>query len=138
MANNRYKFLTTEEEYEVTNLLRNAFLAAKDGNDVDEIINGLLTTDEKIKIGRRIKMAFMMLSGFSGEEIMSFLHVGRNSITLVSKHLDKYSKCFELIKIREKKVDDIYKEKSYKKTGGSKVIHKKKTYTGFIRKNVKR
>lgn len=138
MANNRYKFLTEEEEYETSNLLRNAFLAGKDGRDVNEIINGLLTTDEKIKLGRRIKIALMMLSGFSGEEIMDFLHVGRNSVTLVSKHLDKYPKCFELIKTREKKVDGNYKKKSYRKIGSSKMIFKHKEHTGFKRKDVKR
>ena len=119
MANNRYKFLTRNDEYKITNLVKNAFLAAKDGKDVENVINGLLTTDEKLKIGRRIQVASMIIWGFSGEEIMKLLSVGRNTITLVSKHLSNYPKCFELVNIRSKKVEKTYKEKSYKKMGGS-------------------
>jgi len=136
MANNRYKFLTKNDEYEITNLVRNAFLAAKDGKDVENVINGLLTTDEKLKIGRRIQVASMIIGGFSGEEIMKLLSVGRNTITLVSKHLSNYPKCFELVNLRSKKVEKTYKEKSYKKMGGSQLVFKKRKYTGFTRKEV--
>ncbi len=138
MANNRYKFLTEKEEYEIANHVRNAFLAAQNGKDVQEIISALLTTDEEIKIGRRIQIAYMMISGFTGEEIMNTLHVGRNSVTLISKHLSRYPKGFELINERQKKVEKTYKDKSYKSRGGSRLVFKKKEYAGFTRKDVKR
>lgn len=41
----RYKFLKKEDIYQAFNRLRDAFLSAKDGNEVEEIINGLLTRD---------------------------------------------------------------------------------------------
>lgn len=138
MINNRYNFLDKKEEYEITNLVRDAFLTAKDGHDVSDVINGLLTTDEKIKIGRRIQVAFMILSGSSGEEIKESLHVGRNTITLVSKHLANYPKCFELLNTRRKKVEKTYKEKAFRKIGGSTLVFKRKEYIGFTRKDIKR
>ncbi|PIR78745.1 MAG: hypothetical protein COU26_04890 [Candidatus Levybacteria bacterium CG10_big_fil_rev_8_21_14_0_10_36_30] len=137
MANNRYKFLTEKDEYEIFNLVRNAFLSAHNGRDVEKIINALLTTDERIKIGRRIKIAEMMILGTTGEDIMGTLHVGRNSVTLVSKHLDRYQEGFELILKRQKKVEKAYKEKAHRLSGGSRLILKKKRYTGFKRKDVK-
>lgn len=94
--NNRYKFISERDEYEATNLVKNAFLAAKDGQDVDQLINGLLTTDEKIKIGRRIQIAEALMFGMSGEEIKDILNVGRDTITLVAKHISRYPKGFEL------------------------------------------
>lgn len=136
--NNRYKFLLDNEEYEITNLVRNALLAARDGKDVDKIMNAILTTDEKIKIGRRIQLASMIISGMTGQEIKEILKVGRNTITLVSKHLNKYPKGFELILARQKKVEKDFEKKAYRKVGGSKLVHKKKEYTGFTRKDAKR
>ena len=44
----RYRFLEKEEIFDALNKLRNAFLAARDGDEVEEIINGLLTFDEKM------------------------------------------------------------------------------------------
>lgn len=126
------------DEYELTNLVKDAFLSAKDGEDAQDIINALLTTDEKIKIGRRIKIARLLRAEISGEEIMGLLHVGRNSVTLVSKHIFAYPKGFSLIFERIKKVEQTYRDKKIKKTGGSTLVFKKKEYTGYKRKNVVR
>ncbi len=120
------------------NKLRSAFLAANDGHDVEEIINGLLTSDEKIKIGRRIQVAQLLLSGMPGSEIIDELKVGKGTVNLVEKNLTEYPRCFELILKRQELVDREYKEKAYVKVGGPKLIFKKKEYTGFRRKNVKR
>lgn len=136
--NNRYKFLTTRDEYEVTNLVRDAFLSAKNGQDVNSVINGLLTTDEMIKIGRRIQIASMLRGGSTGDEIKDFLKVGKDTITLVAKHLARYPECFELISERKRKMEKEVESKKYKKHGGSTLWHKKKEYTGFTRKDVKR
>ena len=38
MANNRYKFLTEKDEYEIFNLVRNAFLSAHNGRDVEKSV----------------------------------------------------------------------------------------------------
>lgn len=134
----RYKFLSKDDIYESINRLRDAFLAAKDGIEVEDIINGILTHDEKLKIGRRIIIAEYLNSGVSLAEIANRLKVGKNTIVSVMKNLDKYPNSFYLIGKRKKKVENTYDNKKYRLIGGSKLIFKKKEYTGFKRKNVER
>lgn len=134
----RYKFLTKDDVYEALNRLRNAFLAAKDGNEVEEIISGLLTYDEKMKIGRRILVAEAIKSGLGFDQITRMLKVGKNTIASVIKNLEKYPNFLELIEIRSQKVRKEYQDKSYRMRGGSQLIFKQKEYTGFKRKDVKR
>ncbi len=134
----RYRFLKKEDNYHALNRLRDAFLAAKDGNEVNEIINGLLTTDEKLKIGRRIIVAEYLKAGFRIEEIARQLKVGNNTISSVMKQLDEHPIAFELVEKRSKKVEKEYQQKKYHSSGGSNLILKKKDYTGFTRKNVLR
>lgn len=134
----RYKFLRREETYEALNRLRDAFLAAKNGNEVEEIINGILTHDEKIKIGRRILIAEYLKLGISLDEIARMLKVGKNTIVSVMKSLDMYPMSFELISRRSKKVEELYVQKKYRLIGGSTFVFKKREYTGFKRKDVER
>ncbi|MBI2028336.1 MAG: hypothetical protein HYT07_01880 [Candidatus Levybacteria bacterium] len=134
----RYKFLTKELIYEAFNRLRDVFLAAKDGNEVDEIINGLLTHDEKMKIGRRIIIAEYIKSGIHIEEIVKELKVGKNTIFSVMRQLDNRPIAFELIEKRGKKVEKEYKEKKYRSIGGSQLVFKKREYTGIKRTDIKR
>lgn len=134
----RYKFLAKESVYEALNKLRAAFLAAKDGNEVEEIIKGLLTSDERIKIGRRILIAQGIKEGFTYDEIKDELKVGKTTILMVDGKLRSNPLCFELIGKREMKVNEEYGKKSYENIGGSKRILKSKRYTGFKRSNVKR
>ena len=133
----RYHFLTESDVYEALNQLRNAFLAAKNGKEVDEIINGLLTHDEKMKIGRRIIIA-SLLDSSTVIEVVNISHVGRTTVSLVSKLKDTYPKCFQLIRNREKQIEKVYEDKKYRKAGGSTLIFKRNEYTGFRRKDVKR
>jgi len=134
----RYKFLSKEYVYEALNKLRSAFLAAKDGKEVDEIIMGVLTNDERIKIGRRIQIAQMLKSGLTYFQIKEELKVGVPTITLVHRKINEHPLCYELISERDSKVVKEYKTKAYETQGGSKLIFKKKAYTGFQRKDVKR
>lgn len=134
----RYKFLLKEEVYEALNRVRDALLAAKDGNDVEQIMKGVLTFDERMKIGRRILIAEYLLEGTPFHEIAKTLKVGNTTILLVSRNLEEYAKCFELIKFRGKKVESTYKNKVYRSVGGHKLVFKRKEYTGFRRKDVKR
>lgn len=134
----RYQFLQKEEIYEALNRLRNAFLASRDGNEVEEIINGLLTQDERLKIGRRILIAEYISSGLGIDEIRRQLKVGKNTIMHVSKLIDTNPNCYDLIKRRSILVEKEYKNKRYNKIGGSELIFKRKYYSGFSRKNVKR
>lgn len=136
--NIRYRFITSKDEQEAKNDVKNAFLAAKNGQDVEQIINALLTTDETIKLGRRIQIASMLMRGMTGEDIKSILKVGRNTITLVVKHIAAYPDGFTLIKNREKKVAETYEKKKFRKVGGSTLVFKKKEYTGFKRSDVGR
>ena len=134
----RYKFLQKDDVYNALNRVRDSFLAAKDGNEVEEIINGLLTQDEKLKIGRRVLVAEAVSAGLSFEKIMSTLKVGKNTIASVMKNLELHPDFLSLIHKRTEKVEEEYKKKSYYEEGGSRLIFKKRKYTGFKRKDVKR
>lgn len=134
----RYRRLDQRDIFEAFNELRNAFLAAKDGSEVDKITDGILTHDEKVKIGRRILIAQWLISGFGIEEISHEMKVGKNTIMHVSRRLEKYKECFDLIERRRKLVEKEYENKSYRQTGGSQLVFKRKEYTGFKRKDVKR
>lgn len=132
----RYKFLQKDDVFSALDRIRDAFLAAKDGNDVEEIINGILTFDERMKIGRRIQIAEYLLDGFGIDEITQYLKVGKTTITQVSKNVEKYIRCFELLSERKRKVKRVYEDKRYRLIGGSKKVFKKKEYTGFKQKDV--
>ncbi len=134
----RYKFLTKEDVYDALNRLRDAFLAAKNGTEVERIISGLLTQDEKLKIGRRILVAEYLKDGLGLDEISKALKVGKNTIMSVARKLDENSTFIELISERKKKVEKEYSKKKYNFIGGSKLIFKKREYTGFKRKDVTR
>src|SRR3989344_8226155 len=134
----RYRFLEKEEIFEALNKVRDSFLAAKDGNDVEQLMNGLLTFDERMKIGRRILIAQCLLSGLQTEEIQKLLKVGKSTISQVARNIDEYEKCFSLINERGSKVEKEYKSKKYRALGGSTLVFKKKEYTGIKRKDVKR
>lgn len=134
----RYQFLPKDFVYSALNKLRSAFLAAKDGNDVEEIIRGVLTYDERLKIGRRIEIAGMLELGKPYLEIAKDLKVGLTTISAVDKLVKDHPRCYELIKKRGEKVEREYRSKAYESTGGSKMIFKGKRYTGFKRKDVSR
>lgn len=134
----RYKFLNQEDVYSALNRLRNAFLAAKAGTEVESIINGLLTHDEKMKIGRRILIAELLHNDLTVEEISELLNVGRSTIATVNKNIDSHPDCFNLIAKRSEKIESEYESKKHTYSGSSKLIYKKKIYSGFKRKNVKR
>lgn len=134
----RYKHLPQRDIFEAFNRIRDAFLAAKDGDEVDKIISFLLTSEEKVKIGRRIIVAGFLKSGLSYAEICEALRVGKATVSSVIRQLDNHSEGFELIRKRGKKVEDEYQRKKFREIGGSKLVFKRKEYTGFKRKEVKR
>lgn len=134
----RYLFLDKDFIFSALNKLRAAFLAARNGSEVEEIIKGLLTSDERMKIGRRIEIAQMLKSGFTYREIADELKVGQTNIQHVEKKMLEFPKCYELINIREAKVEREFKRKAYKKIGGPRKVFKSKEYTGFRRKDVDR
>ena len=103
----RYKFLKKEEVYDALNRLRNALLAAKDGNEVEEIINAIFTFDEKVKVGRRILIGEYVKEGYRWEEISKFLKVGKTTILSVMRNLEKFPRGFELLEMRKNKVEKI-------------------------------
>lgn len=134
----RYRFLDKSSVHNALNKLRASFLAAKDGDDVEEIIKGILTYDERMKIGRRIEIAELIREDMQYREIAKTLKVGLTTVMLVVDKIQKYPRCFNLIMTREDKVKNVYKSRAYRKTGGSKFIFGKKIYAGFTRKDVKR
>lgn len=134
----RYKFLRKEDVYEALNRLRDAFLAAKDGNEVERIINGLLTFDERMKIGRRVLVAEHLERGYGLDELSALLNVGKSTIVLVGRKLEEFPDCFEMLKKRRSKVEEEYRGKSHRSVSGSLRVFKPKVFTGFTRKDVKR
>ncbi len=134
----RYKFLEDKEVYEALNKVRDAFLAARNGDQVNKIIDGLLTHDEKLKIGRRILIAEYLTSGFTINEISKILRVGKNTIMHISRRIEKHDEWLDLIDERSKKVEKEYQKRKYKPLGSSTKIFKTNAYTGFKRKDVKR
>lgn len=134
----RYKFLTEKDTLDALYRLQDAFLAAKDGDEVKEIINGILTEDEKIRIGRRIIIAEAIRSQMVFHDIVQIANVGYSTIAWVSRHLDRYPKSFDLIFTRRRKLEKEYEAKKYVKSGGSTLVFKKKTYTGLKHSDIKR
>ncbi len=134
----RYKFLQEKEVYEALNRLRDAFLAARDGTEVEKIIDGLLSFDEKMKIGRRIQVAEYLKQDYGEEEISSLLKVGKATIATVARKIEEFPECFGLLWTRRKKVESEYRDKSYRRVGSSLRVFKPRVYTGFERKDVKR
>lgn len=134
----RYKFLDKEDIYDALNRLRDAFLAAKNGAEVEEIINGILTTDERLKIGRRIIIAECIRSGMGIDEIVDTLKTGKSTIMYVVRKLDQNPNFMDLILARQKKVEGEYTKKRYRLVGSSYQVFKKKEYTGFRRRDVER
>ncbi|MBI2032648.1 MAG: hypothetical protein HYT09_03305 [Candidatus Levybacteria bacterium] len=134
----RYRFLEKDDIYSALNRVRDSFLAAKNGTEVDEIISGLLTQDEKLKIGRRILIAECLEDGMRFEEISKILKVGKTTILSVARSIDQNPNAFKLIMKRKVKVEKEYQAKRYKKIGGSTLIFKRKEYTGIKRKDIER
>lgn len=134
----RYRFLQKDDMYDALNRLRDAFLAAKNGEEVEEIINGLLTYDEKMKLGRRILIAKLIKDGMGYDEIVNTLKVGKNTIISIIRSLDQHPVAFKLIEKRRQKVEKVYQKNNLIKLGGSQLIFKKKIYSEFSRKNVER
>jgi uncharacterized protein YerC len=134
----RYRKISKESVYDALNKLRNAFLAAKNGEDVEEIIRGILTHDERMKIGRRIQIANLLQEGKTHDEILEELKVGRSTICAVEKFMDNYPNCFALINMRERKVDSEFNKKAFENSGNPKHVFRSLVYTGYKRKDVKR
>ncbi len=133
----RYRFLDKDSVFSTLNKLRASFLAAKDGDEVEQIINAILTHDEKMKIGRRIQVAEMLLQGVLYRDIVKDLKVGMSTVLLMMRKLEENKKGIDLVVAREEKVEREYRKKAYI-TSGPKTIVKRKFYTGYLRKDVKR
>lgn len=134
----RYTFLEKESVYEALNKLRSAFLAASNGEEVEEIIMGILSHDERMKIGRRIQIAQLLQAGMTYQEIRDNLNVGLTTIGEVDKLLDSHPLCYELIEKREQKVEETFKRKGFEMSGNPKSVFKTKIRTKFSRKEVPR
>ena len=134
----RYKRLTKEDIYEALNEIRDAFLAAKDGSEVDEIMSFMMTTEEKIRMGRRVLVAKYVESGMPLDDIYHILKVGKSTVQFVTRRAHLHPIGLELIKKRRNKVEEEYQRRKYRLTGGSTLIFKRKEYTGIKRKDIKR
>src|SRR3989338_7551431 len=102
----KYGHLTKEDIYEALNKIRDAFLAARDGSQVNDIMDSILTSEEKIMIGRRVLAVEYLKSGYlTIAEIRSMLKMGTSTIMNMARQSERYSKGFELIETRSKRVE---------------------------------
>ena len=134
----RYQFLAKSFVYNALNKLRAAFLAAKDGEEVEQLMKAILTNDERIKIGRRIEVVQLLQAGLTYHEITAELKVGIPTVVAIAKKFEQYPHAFRLINKREHQVEKTYQQKAYRPVGGPKKYYKSKTYTGYSRKQVPR
>ena len=135
----KYGHLTKEDIYEALNKIRDAFLAARDGSQVNDIMDSILTSEEKIMIGRRVLAVEYLKSGYlTIAEIRSMLKMGTSTIMNMARQSERYPKGFELIETRSKRVESEYQKKKYRKSGGSTLVFKRKEYTGIRRKDIRR
>lgn len=123
MNRQRYKNISDTSIRSALRKLRISFVSAKSKKDVDELIFGLLTHDERIKVGRRIQIAEMLLSGKTYLEIRDELGTGKGTVLNVLKKLDKYPQCYKLIISKDRKNKNLNKKNT---RGGSKQIFKLK------------
>jgi len=135
----RYKRLTKEEIFEAFNKVRDAFLAADDGNEVDEIISAVMTSEEKLKVGRRaLASEYLESKSFTLDEIKNILKMGKSTLQAIARRMEMHPNGFKLINARSEKVESEYKKRKYRSVGGSTLIFKRKEYTGIKRKDIKR
>lgn len=133
----RYSFLKKETVYDAFNRVRDSFLAAKDGREVDSVTDAILTSDEKLRLGRRVQIAGLLAQETPYREIKRQLKVGIETISQVEKKLSGNAEGFQIIFRRRGKVESDFRKKAYVKVG-SKRVFKWKEYTGFKRKDVAR
>jgi len=69
------------------NDLVNAFLEARNRDEVLDFLMGLLTPKELDEIARRLEIVKMLKAGFSQREIVDKLNVGISTVTRGSKEL---------------------------------------------------
>lgn len=98
----RYQHLDEEQKYSALGELRQAFMSAKEEQEVDQIIYAILTEDERLKIGRRIEIARQIRAGLTYREIMRDLKVGLSTVEMVGKRMDKFPVGYELLRKRNK------------------------------------
>jgi hypothetical protein len=67
----------------------------------------------------------MLSNGFSQQEIIDGLKVGKSTVQLVARLLSSYPRCFELIQNRSEKVK---RQSGFKNVGGSKLVFKKRVF----------
>jgi len=91
-----------------------------------------------LKIGRRILVADAILNNLTIEEISQNLSVGKATVLSVYRSLEIDGSWYQLISKRSDKVEKEYQEKKFVLRGGSLQIKKRKEYSGFKRKEVKR
>ena len=106
----RYQFLAKSFVYNALNKLRAAFLAAKDGEEVEQLMKAILTNDERIKIGRRIEVAQLLQAGLTYHEITAELKVGIPTVVAIAKKFEQYPHAFRLINKRENQVEKTYQQ----------------------------
>lgn len=134
----RYKNIPQDSLSKALGKLRAAFLTPKNTKQVETIIYGILTHDERMKIGRRIQIAEMLLEGETYYNIAQKLNVGQTTIINVARQVGKSPECYKLIVSKEVEIKRKIKKKRNSKKGSSTLIFKKRAYSEKESLNVNR
>jgi uncharacterized protein YerC len=122
----RYKFLSRDSVQAALYKLTSAFLAAKNENEIKQMLFSLFTPDERTKLGRRIQISQMIKDHVTYNDITQELQVGKQTVMLVVRRMDNYPDGFNLISEQNYKKGNP--KKKYYTVGGSRMIHKKRIY----------
>lgn len=134
----RYAKAHPDEKMEYKVNVRSLLLSAHDGHEAKSILGDLFTEDERIKIGKRVSVAALLVEGMSYREIMDTLGVGLSTIATIARKLERGGAGFELVFQRLKEELSQFKELATRLEGGSKQAHKRTRLTGFTSLDVGR
>jgi len=118
----RYSYLNQKSFKNASQRFIKVLVNNYNAQKVKDIIEALLTEDERIKIGRRIESAQMLNNQSTFREIAKKLKVGFPTISMVERRKREYKKCFELLTKKHAEMKNSHEKKPDLKIAVSKVL----------------
>jgi uncharacterized protein YerC len=126
----KYKKLTKEDRIKCLDALYTAIGCLKSRDDIKLFLRDLLTSSERIMIGRRIIIAQMLIDGYSHRNIAGEIGVGMDTIFRVQRWLTDDKKGYEkTIEKFNRELKKRNKSNAYLMSGSFADI--KKRYKGY-------
>ena len=105
--------LTADQINQLSQTLVTAVSLIRERDGLAQFFNDLLTTTEKVMLGKRLLIALFLGQGRSYAEISRVLRVGEQTIAAVSERLERDGRGFRLVlqKLeKEEKLDKLFME----------------------------